>query len=91
MVHVSYCCIGINNSLLAVKFYSSLVVSGLSKNEFNSCTLFNFYCYFTSFYLVLRWGGELCFVFILFFLFSFVRFNVNFKFDYFKILLVIYF
>ena len=44
MVYVSYCFISINNRLLLVKCYSSLVVSGSSRNEFNSCALFNFYC-----------------------------------------------
>jgi hypothetical protein len=54
IVYVSYCSISVNNSLLVGKFYSSLVVSGSSRNELNSCTLFNFYCYFPYFYLVLR-------------------------------------
>ena len=30
------------NTLLAVKCYSSLVASGFSRNEFNSCVLLNF-------------------------------------------------
>jgi hypothetical protein len=34
--YVSYCLISINNGLLVVKCYSSLVVSGFSRNEFNS-------------------------------------------------------
>jgi hypothetical protein len=40
MVYVSYCFISINNGLLVVKCYSSLVVSGFLRNEFNSSTLF---------------------------------------------------
>jgi hypothetical protein len=57
MVYFSYCFNNINNRLLEVKCYSSLVVSGFSRNEFNSCSLFNFYFYFTYFYLVLRLRG----------------------------------
>jgi len=34
--YVSYCFISINNTLLVVKCYSSLVISGSSRNEFNS-------------------------------------------------------
>ena len=34
--YISYCFISINNRRLVVKFYSSLVVSGFSRNEFNS-------------------------------------------------------
>jgi len=44
MVYVSYCFTSINNKLLVVKCYSSLVVSGFSRNEFNSYILFNFCC-----------------------------------------------
>jgi hypothetical protein len=43
IVYVSYGFININNSLLVVRYYSSLVVPGFSINEFNSCALFNFY------------------------------------------------
>jgi len=57
MVYVSYCFISINNILLVVKCYSSLVVSGFSRNEFNSCVLFNFCCCFIYFYLILRLRG----------------------------------
>ena len=39
MVYVCYCFISINNKLLVVKCFS-LVVSGFSRNEFNSYTLF---------------------------------------------------
>ena len=45
MGYVSCCFISINNSLLVVKCYSSLVVSGFSRNEFNSYILFNFFYY----------------------------------------------
>ena len=41
IVYDSYCFISINNNLLVVQFYSSLVVSGFSRNEFNSYILFN--------------------------------------------------
>jgi len=44
MAYVSYCFISINNRWLVVKCYSSLMVSGFSRNEFNSCILFNFCC-----------------------------------------------
>jgi hypothetical protein len=43
-VNVSYCSISINNKLLVVKCYLCLVVSGLSRNEYNSSSLFNIYC-----------------------------------------------
>ena len=36
MTYVSYCFISINNTLLVVKCYLSLVISGSSRNEFNS-------------------------------------------------------
>jgi len=36
IIYVSYCFISIDNSLLVMKCYSSLVVSGFSRNEFNS-------------------------------------------------------
>jgi hypothetical protein len=58
IVYVRYCFISINKSILLVKCYSSLVVSGFSRNEFNSCALFNFYCYFIYFYLALRLRGD---------------------------------
>jgi hypothetical protein len=41
ITYASYCFISINNRLFVVKCYSSLVVSGFSRNEFNSCILFN--------------------------------------------------
>ena len=41
MIYVSCCFISIGKWLLVVKCYSSLVVSGFSRNEFNSCILFN--------------------------------------------------
>jgi hypothetical protein len=34
-----------------VKFYSSLVVSGFSRNEFNSCMLFNLCFWFICLFL----------------------------------------
>jgi len=43
-VYVSCCFISINNRLLVVRCYSSLVVSDFSRNKFNSFALFNFYC-----------------------------------------------
>jgi hypothetical protein len=62
-----------------VKCYSSLVVSGFSRNEFNCCALFKFYCWFI-FHLILRLVGggglALYFIFIILFLFSFVDFIV---------------
>lgn len=57
MIYVSYCFISINNKSLVVKCYSSLEVSGFSRNEFNSCILFNFCCLFINFYFMLRLGG----------------------------------
>jgi hypothetical protein len=36
MIYISYCFISINNRLLLVKCYLSLVVSGFSRNEFKS-------------------------------------------------------
>jgi hypothetical protein len=60
-IYVSYCFISINNRLLVVKCYSSLEVSGFSRNEFNSCIVFNFCCRFiySSFMLRLRGIGSL--------------------------------
>ena len=46
IIYVSYCFISINNNLFVVKCYWSLVVSGFSRNEFNSYVLFNLYCSF---------------------------------------------
>jgi hypothetical protein len=62
IIYFSYGFISINNRLLAVKCYSSLVFSGFSRNEFNSYILFNFcyyyyYYYFIYFYLMLRLRG----------------------------------
>jgi hypothetical protein len=55
IVYVNYCfIIIINNRILVVECYSSLVISCFSRNEFNLCSLFNLYCYFTCFYLVLK-------------------------------------
>jgi len=45
IIYVSYGFISINNNLLVMKCYSSLVVSGFSRNEFNSYILFNFCCF----------------------------------------------
>jgi hypothetical protein len=41
MANVSYCFISINNTLLVAKCYSSLVVSGSSRNEVYSWASFN--------------------------------------------------
>jgi len=46
IIYVSYCFISTNNGLLVVKCYSSLVVSGFPRNEFNSYILFNSCCLF---------------------------------------------
>ena len=43
--------------VLIIIYYSSLVVSGFSRNEFNSYILFNFCFLFTYFYLMLRLRG----------------------------------
>jgi len=46
ITYFSCCFISINNRLLVMKCYSSLVVSGFSRNEFNSYTIFNVsYCF----------------------------------------------
>jgi len=45
IIYVSYCFSIIKNNLLVMKCYSSLVVSGFSRNEFNSYILFNFCCF----------------------------------------------
>ena len=60
IIYVSYSFISVNNNLLVVKCYSSLVVSGFSRNEFNSYNLFNFCCYFMYLYLMLRLRGINC-------------------------------
>jgi hypothetical protein len=80
IVYVSYCFISSNNRLLVMKCYSSLVVTGFSRNEFNSCSLFNFYCYFTCFYLVLKLQGisSLFDFYNFLYLFRFVDFMVIF-------------
>ena len=57
MIYVSYCFISINNRSLVVKCYSSSEVYGFSRNEFNSCILFNFCCLFIYFYFMLRLRG----------------------------------
>ena len=57
LICISYCFISISNNLLLVKCYSSLVVSGLSRNEFNPYILFNFCCLFIYFYLMIRLRG----------------------------------
>jgi hypothetical protein len=57
MIYFSYCFSSINDRLLVVKCYSSLRVSGFSRNEFNSCILFNFCYYFIYFYFMLRLRG----------------------------------
>jgi hypothetical protein len=40
MIYFSFCFIIINNRLIVMKCYSSLGVSGFSRNEFNLCVLF---------------------------------------------------
>ena len=57
IVYFSCCFINIKDRLLAVKCYSSLVVSGFSRNEFNSCVLFRFLLLFILLYLAPRLGG----------------------------------
>ena len=57
-IYVSYCFISINNRLLVVKCYSSLVVSGFSRNEFNSYILFNFCCCFYLFLFDVKIKGD---------------------------------
>jgi hypothetical protein len=52
MIYVSCCFTSINNILLVVKYYSSLVVSGFSRNEFNSEILFNFCCFVNDIIIV---------------------------------------
>jgi hypothetical protein len=64
IILVSYCFISINNNLLEVKCYSSLVVSGFSRNEFNSHILFNFCCFLIYFYLIK--GVSSLYLFIIF-------------------------
>ena len=54
MDYVGYYFISINNNLLVVICYSSLVVSGFSRNEFNSYILCNFCCWFIYFYAAMR-------------------------------------
>ena len=56
--YVSYCFISINNNLLVVKCYSSLVVSGFSRNEFNSYILFNPCCWLYLFLFYVRIKGD---------------------------------
>jgi hypothetical protein len=46
MVFLSYCFNSINDKLLVIKCYSTSVVPGFSRNEFNSYVLFNFYYLF---------------------------------------------
>lgn len=80
MTYISCCFININNGLLVVKCYSSFVVSGFSRNEFNSCIIFNF-CYCSIyFYVMLRLRGisflSYCYNYL--FKFSFVDFIVIF-------------
>jgi len=70
IIYVSYCFVSINNNLFVVKCYSSWVVSGFSRNEFNSYILFNFCCLFTYFYLLLRLRGISS-------LFCFYNFSIN--------------
>jgi len=41
-----------------VKYYSSLVVSGFSRNEFNSYILFNFCCWFYLFLFDVKIEGD---------------------------------
>jgi len=81
MGYAGYCFISINNSLLVVKCYSSLVVSGFSRNEFNSYILYNFCSLFIYFYLMLRLRGmsSLFWFYNFFVKFSFVDFMVIFN------------
>ena len=58
IIYVSCCFISINNRLLVVKCYSSLVVSGFSRNEFNSYILFNFCCCFYLFLFDVKIKGD---------------------------------
>jgi len=68
MVYFSCCFINIKDRLLVVKCYSSLVFSGFSRNEFNSCVLFRFLLLFICLYLALRlWGISSLFYFYNFF------------------------
>ena len=53
IIYVSYSFISVNNNLLVVKCYSSLVISGFSRNEFNSYILFNF-CYLLIYFYLIR-------------------------------------
>ena len=57
IAYVSCCFISINNRLLVMKCYSSFMVSGFPRNEFNSYIISNFCYYFIYFYLMLRLGG----------------------------------
>lgn len=57
MVYFSCCFISIKDRLLVVKCYSFLVVSGFSRNEFNSCVLFRFLLLFICLYWALRLRG----------------------------------
>jgi hypothetical protein len=58
IIYVSYCFISINNRLLVVTCYSSLVFSGFSRNEFNSRMLFNFCCWFYCFLFDIKIKGD---------------------------------
>jgi hypothetical protein len=58
MIYVSYCFSNINNRLLVMKCYSSLVVSGFSRNEFNSYILFNFCCCYYLFLFDVKIKGD---------------------------------
>ena len=57
MAYFIYCFNNINNRLLVMRCYSSFVVSGFSRNEFNSCIIFNFCYHIIYFYLMLRLRG----------------------------------
>jgi len=71
MACAGWCFIIIGNGSLVVICYSSLLVSGFPRNEFNSCVLFKVYCWFIPFYLMLRLGGT-----------SFLFYYYNFVFGY---------
>ena len=71
----------INNRLLVVKCYSSLMVSSFSRNEFNSYSLCHFCCFVIDFYvmLILRGISSLFYIYNFLLLFIFVDFMVIFN------------
>jgi len=58
IIYVIYCFISINNNLLVVKCYSTSVVSGFSRNVFNSYILFNFCCWLYLFLFDVKIKGD---------------------------------